>query len=228
MTELYVNSALDYLLVNGSGDFLLVDDGTGAPAAFPLYPTPKEMTIRSFAPSFISVTHGMTRQVRSRGAQLWQIELRYSTLSRDEIAAFWAFLNQREGQAEQFTIGIEDYFPNRGLGGGTPKVNGAGQTGTTLVTDGWPNSTTVLAAGDFFSIQNDPKVYQVVSNVTSNGSGAATITLYPALRRTPSDNYDIDVQPHFTVSLTSDVQSIDWSHCLRVDQFVLELAEVLQ
>jgi hypothetical protein len=39
-----------------------------------------------------------------------------------------------------------------GAGGGTPLVNGASQVGTSLVTDGWPNNTLVLKAGDLIKL----------------------------------------------------------------------------
>lgn len=78
---------------------------------------------------------------------------------------------------------------------GTPLVNGATQTGSTLVTDGWSNSITgLLKVGDTFTIAGvyevNPRTYQttgrlqrfvVVSDVNSNGSGQASITISPAI-----------------------------------------------
>lgn len=90
-----------------------------------------------------------------------------------------------------------------GAHGGTPVTNGASQATTyaatkdtdqgTLVTDGWTTSTAVLKAGDVFTIADvyavNPvskatlpflKQFTVVSDVTSDGSGNATITYSPA------------------------------------------------
>src|SRR4051812_41289591 len=39
-----------------------------------------------------------------------------------------------------------------GAGGGPPLVNGASQTGGSLITDGWTPSLTVLKAGDIFTL----------------------------------------------------------------------------
>ena len=116
--------------------------------------------------------------------------------------------------------------------GGTPLVNGANQNVTyatatgantqTLATDGWSNSVTgVLKAGDVFTIAGVSAVnpvpgdgaaaktvmpylqqFTVISDADSNGSGAATLTISPAIITTgpfqtvnaaPADNAAITV-----------------------------------
>ena len=77
---------------------------------------------------------------------------------------------------------------------GTPLVNNAGQTGSSLVTDGWGNSETVLNAGDVFTLDGvyaiNPQsrrstgvLQQFVATAaaTSDGSGNSTIAIYPAI-----------------------------------------------
>jgi hypothetical protein len=77
-----------------------------------------------------------------------------------------------------------------GTYGGTPLVNGASQTGTSLVTDGWTVSTTTLNVGDTFTIagvyNRNPqsqsstgalKQFVVATKTTTDGSGNSTITL---------------------------------------------------
>jgi hypothetical protein len=93
-----------------------------------------------------------------------------------------------------------------GAHGGTPLVNGGSQNDTyatakdtsnftsSLVTDGWTTSTEVLKAGDVFTIAGVYAVnpvskaklpflrqFTVVSDVTSDGSGNATLTVSPAM-----------------------------------------------
>lgn len=81
-----------------------------------------------------------------------------------------------------------------GAHGGTPLVNGASQTGASLVTDGWTISTAVLNKGDVFTIAGvyevNPQTYEstgrlqrfvVTSAVTSSGAGAATISISPSI-----------------------------------------------
>lgn len=70
---------------------------------------------------------------------------------------------------------------------GTPLVKGAGQTGQSLETDGWDASQSLaLMAGDW--IQLGDSLYRVLQDVASDGSGNATIDIWPGLRASPSDN----------------------------------------
>lgn len=82
-----------------------------------------------------------------------------------------------------------------GARGGTPVVNGAGQTGASLITDGWSNSITgVLKAGDIFTIagmyavnpvtkQSTGRLQQftVTADANSDGSGNSTLSISPSI-----------------------------------------------
>lgn len=79
--------------------------------------------------------------------------------------------------------------------GGTPLVNGASQTGATLVTDGWTAAAAArLKKGDVFTIagvyQVNPQSRQstgqlqqfvVTADVSSDGSGNASVPIYPSI-----------------------------------------------
>lgn len=78
--------------------------------------------------------------------------------------------------------------PN-GLGTAGVLVQGADQTGGTLVTDGWPVSTSnCVRAGDVIKVANDNAVYMVVEDADSDGAGSVSITVTPHLRTSPDDN----------------------------------------
>ena len=79
--------------------------------------------------------------------------------------------------------------PN-GAGGGTPLVNGASQTGSSLVTDGWPNTTLVMKAGDVFKVAGLNALYRIRDDLTSDGSGNGTLTINPpvASGNSPANN----------------------------------------
>ncbi len=67
---------------------------------------------------------------------------------------------------------------------GSPLVNGAGQTGTTLVIDGLTDSP---QAGDTFTVNGTAKVYTIIS-LTTVTAGATTLTITPTLAASPADN----------------------------------------
>lgn len=67
---------------------------------------------------------------------------------------------------------------------GTVLVNGAGQTGSSLVMDGLTDNPKV---GDTFTISGVEKVYTVLTTATVT-SGGATVSISPALASSPADN----------------------------------------
>lgn len=79
---------------------------------------------------------------------------------------------------------------------GTPLVNGGSQTGNTLVIDGCPASKTgYLKAGDYIQLGSgsSSRLYKVLTDTNTNGSGQATLDIWPALRTSPSDNDSVVV-----------------------------------
>jgi len=79
-----------------------------------------------------------------------------------------------------------DSAPSGGAGG-TPLVNGASQTGQSLVTDGWdPSETGILKAGDWFQLGNH--LYRVLQDANSDVGGNATFDIWPGLRSSPGDD----------------------------------------
>lgn len=68
-----------------------------------------------------------------------------------------------------------------GAGGGTPVVSGADQLGSSIVTSGWPATTEVLYAGDFIRFSSVRRAFEVTADVTSDGSGNATIPITPSI-----------------------------------------------
>lgn len=102
-----------------------------------------------------------------------------------------------------------------GVATGTPLVNGASQSGASLVTDGWTNSTTgILKKGDVFTIANvfsiNPQTYQstgqlqqfvVLADANSGAStGPATLSISPAINDGSLTTVDADGN---TVSLAA-------------------------
>lgn len=83
-----------------------------------------------------------------------------------------------------------------GTYGGTPTVNGAGQTGSSLVTQAWSAAST-LNQGDVFTIAgvyavnpqnrastNSLQQFLVTAPVVASGGGALTIPIYPPIQPT--------------------------------------------
>ena len=177
---------------------------------FPSSPAFKSLSVSSVQPTFVSRSISGRRQSRQIGGQYFRMRATFPSMTRAEFAPIYAFVMAQRGRYESFTL-IPPVL-NAGLGSpaGTPLVNGASQTGRSIVTDGWNASITIFKAGDYLKFANHDKVYTVTADATSNGSGASTITIEPALVTSPADDSAIIyTSVPFTVALRSGIQEFD-------------------
>jgi hypothetical protein len=175
---------------------------------FPTSPVPADIKVSSFTPTLVSETQSMKRQVRRRGGQRWSFDVNFPPMTRSEFAPVYAFCIAQRGQYETFTFVPPVVSDPQGTATGTPLVNTAHTVGdTTISTDGWTTSTQILKAGDFIKFANHSKVYMVVSDCSSDGTGAATLVIEPPLMAALSDNEAITANDvPFRVALTTDAQ----------------------
>ena len=131
------------------------------------------------------------QQVYKHQGQWWEAEVSLPPMKRDEAEQVVAFLIKMNGQYGTFLMGDFLSTAPRGIGTGTPLVNGASQAGDELVTDGWTVSTTgILKAGDWIQLgsASTSTLHKVLDDVTSDASGNATLNIFPNLRSSPDDN----------------------------------------
>jgi hypothetical protein len=194
---------------------------------FPTSPAFNSLNVQSIQPTFISRTISGRRQARQIGGQFFRMTATFPPMTRAQFAPINAFVLKQRGQYESFQV-VPPVL-NAGLGSpaGTPLINGADQTGRSVVTDGWNNSITIFKAGDYLKFANHDKVYTVVTDATSNGSGQSTITIEPALITSPANDSAITyTSVPFTVALTSGIQEFS-TGTTGLFEFDLDLEEVL-
>lgn len=153
--------------------------------------SPTELNFSYEAASRISESpYNFNQQVFQYTGGRWFVEAIFKVLTIDEVKPLQAALVGLQGNYGTFTIGPVLGSTTTAAGAvGTALVNGAGQTGNTLSTDTWGyNNTKVLNAGDYLEI--DSGFYQVISDVTTNGTGEADIDVFPQLRE-PADGSSI-------------------------------------
>lgn len=136
----------------------------------------------------------------------------------DDIAKQYRTGNM--GMAAGFKWSVTQNLPSHQVGplGGTPLVNGASQSGSTLVTDGWTAAAALrLRKGDSFTIAGvyavNPhtrmstgqlRIFTVTADTSSDAAGNVSIPIYPAIdasttsawqnvTATPADNAAITV-----------------------------------
>lgn len=142
------------------------------------------------------------------GGARWSLSVTLPRMNRQQAAPWQAFLLGLEGQVNTFSgFDPDTKYPRGNVAGSTPLVKNGSQTGSSLTTDGWAASTVVLKAGDYFSVNGELKM--VTSDVTSDGSGNATVSFKPALRSSPADNAPLTVtNATCTMILTDDMQAV--------------------
>lgn len=183
-------------------------------------PSPNNFTDSQFGfmaqdGTFVSNFTGQVQTVEFAGS-FWQGSFTIRPMKSDETLcrqwqSFFASLGGRSGR-------FYAYDPDRtslvytGASIGAPLVNGANQTGNELITDGWTSGITIKA-GSYIEVNDEYKM--ITEDVVATG-GAATLSIFPALRASPPDNDTITTtnpkgifmldQPNF--QWTSDKQKI--------------------
>ena len=136
------------------------------------------------------------QQVYKHQGQWWEAEISLPSMKRDEAEQVASFLIKLNGKYGTFLLGDKANIAPRGVGTGIPLVYGGSQTGDQLITDGWTVDTTgILKAGDWIQLgsASSSRLYKVLDDVNSDGSGIATLNIFPNLRSIPSDNSTIIV-----------------------------------
>lgn len=161
-----------------------------ATITYPSTPKPQGMSWRLVMPAQTNVSDWTgRRQTIASGRGWWEAQITLPPIvGTTNINAWRSFIAKSRGTANDFQVPVDPVAQSASTA--TPLVNGAGQQGRTLNTDGWPTSTTVLQAGQYVTINN--QLLQLTENVTSNGSGVATLTFEPPIRVSPSDNTAIE------------------------------------
>lgn len=132
----------------------------------------------------------LVEQTQVGTGQLWQAEVSLPPMTRDTGAPEWyaagVSLNGTEGT---FYLGDTANKTPRGVATGTPVVDGGSQSGYDLATRGWTAGVTnIMRAGDWLQIGtgSSSRLYMVMADANSDGSGNATLTIWPKIRQQPS------------------------------------------
>jgi len=139
------------------------------------------------------------QQVFKNVGQRFEADITLPPMSRVDAEVWNTFFIKLYGQFGTFLLGDPNSATPRGTASssaGTPVVNGASQTGDTLNIDGVPTSQTgYLKAGDYIQLgtTSNARIYKVLDDADSNGSGEVALTIYPDLRSSPSDGATVVV-----------------------------------
>lgn len=172
--------------------------------------------------SFSSPLSGAMQTVEMPGAR-WRCSFVMENLSDADAALLQALLVQLRGQANRLLLHNFARPTPRGTATGTPLVNGASQTGVSLITDGWTAGITALRTGDFFGVNGELKM--ATADAVADGSGNATISFEPPLRSSPADNAAITTNKPLAIFMLSSPDSGWDTQPYRISNVPIDLVE---
>lgn len=127
----------------------------------------------------------------------WMIDFVMPPFTSPVIAGQWkAFGVKAEGRWGRFLLGDPSATSPKGVGTGTPQVDGGGQTGNTLITKGWTGNTQgILLAGDYIQLGSGTTstLHMVTEDADTDSSGDAALSIAPAVKVAPNDSATITV-----------------------------------
>ena len=136
------------------------------------------------------------QQVIAYPGRRWEVDVTLPPMKHADARQWLAWLARLDGNINTFTLGDPLGATARGSAGGTPLVAGAAQTGASLDVDGCTLSTTGwLLEGDYIQLGTgeDARLYMVTADVDTDGTGAATIPIWPEITTAPADNATVIV-----------------------------------
>lgn len=138
-------------------------------------------------------------QAHAYAGQMWQADISLPPMKRADAEQWIAWLVSLKGQLGTFYIGDPSATTPRGSArdADTITVDGATSSGNTIDIQSAPLSQTgYLKAGDYMQIGSGTsrQLFKVLSDVNTDGSGTATVDVWPNVRTSIADNAPVTVE----------------------------------
>jgi hypothetical protein len=138
-------------------------------------------------------------QVHAYAGQMWQADVTLKPMKRSDAEQWISWLVSLKGQLGTFYLGDPLGCTPRGSArdADTITVNGQTTSGSTINIQSAPlNQTDYLKAGDYLQIGSglSRQLFKVLTDADTDGSGRATVDVWPNVRTTIADNATVTVQ----------------------------------
>lgn len=154
------------------------------PLTLPNRPAPSRFSIDAASLSAVTQSPWSAgQQVQLNQGQLWTISADFPPMDEGSARNWFSTLVSLRGRYGTFLYGPPTMKAPRGNWGSAPVVNGSTQSGQTLAVGGLPASA-VIRAGDYFQLGSGltSRLYMVTQDAVADGSGLATLDIWPRLR----------------------------------------------
>ena len=168
----------------------------------------------------------LKRQTYDYGSSRWRAIVKLPPMTRTAASEWLAFFAKVRGS--EFYLG--DSSKADVVTAETPRIKTQASSGAVLATELWtPSTADLLAPGDWFDVTaaNGKKcLFQVLDAVSSDGSGEATISVFPNARTTisattslnftsPQGTFVLDDAPAFNFDQSKLLKGISFE-CVQV------------
>lgn len=157
-----------------------------------LTPKPSRMTLRYLSLSTISQSPftAQIQAIRNPAVGIFGISLAFPPMELTTAAKWIPLFNSLYGSFGTILLPMYGRESIAGSGAGSPVVDGADQTGTTLnIKSATPLATDVFKAFDLINIGTN--LYEVQRDLDADSSGDGSLEIWPALRTSPTDSQAI-------------------------------------
>ncbi len=155
--------------------------------------TPAARRVNLYCVSNVSVNRSpytYASQIQSFPGQLWQAEVSLPLMEQSAAEEWTTWMLKLNGPYGTFRLGDPMGKTSRGIGVSGAEVDGAGQTGQSLNIKTLPVSVTgLMLKGDYIEVES--RLYKLLSDMTSDGAGKATVDIWPRLRSSPANSAQV-------------------------------------
>jgi len=152
--------------------------------------TDSNLRLRFNTQTFDSPLTGSSQSASLPGDK-WLDVVSFGPLVDVNARAFKAWILGLKGTTVAFNYSPPD-LDQQGVGTASITVDGAGQLGDSLDIQTTDLNTLVFGVGDYLTVNGEMKSVQ--ADVTTDGSGLATVTFVPPLRKSPGDGAPIEFE----------------------------------
>lgn len=170
--------------------------------AMPATPAPRKISWKLRQPTQVNRSEftGRRKVTVLATAPRWTATVELPPITGEPNVYAWrAFAVDCDGQANSFRLIACERDQITGV---TVLVNGGGQGGFAINTDGWGGAGVKLRRGQFVTIAD--QLLTLTADVVADGTGAARIQFKPFLRRVTVDNSAIEVRRPYALMAMSD------------------------
>jgi hypothetical protein len=167
--------------------------------------------IRTVAYTESPFTYG--QQVAKYQGSVWQTTVTLPPMNRADAGAWQSFFMQLNGRFGTFLLGDPDAKTIQGGATTVISVNGDHSVGAyDVVVDGADVSTVIFKKGDYvqFGSGASSKLHMIVADITSDGSGNATLQIEPSLKTALTDD-DVVTYSNTKAVMRMDSNELGWN-----------------